>query len=58
MKSKSTTRLPSLCLHKPTGQAYVRLKGQMMYLGRHDKPKSRIRYMYIFSEFETFSRLS
>ena len=51
MKSKSTTRIPSLRLHKPTGQAYIRLNGQMMYLGRHDKPESRTRYNQLVAEW-------
>ncbi len=51
MKSKSTARIPSLRLHKPTGQAYVRLNGQMMYLGRHDKPESRSRYNQLVAEW-------
>ena len=51
MKSKSTTLIPSLRLHKPTGQAYVRLNGQMMYLGRHDKPEWRTRYNQLIAEW-------
>ena len=51
MKSKSIDRIPSLRLHKPTGQAYVRLNGRMFYLGRHDKPDSRIRYNQMIAEW-------
>ena len=51
MKSKSIDRIPSLRLHKPTGQAYVRLNGRMIYLGRHDKPDSRIRYNQMIAEW-------
>lgn len=28
-------RIPSYCLHKPTGQAYVTLGGKMVYLGKY-----------------------
>ncbi|WP_165251150.1 tyrosine-type recombinase/integrase [Paludisphaera soli] len=43
------SRVPSYCLHKPTGQAYVTLpvpgaKGRVVYLGRHGSDDSRARY--------------
>ncbi|HEX6987210.1 MAG TPA: tyrosine-type recombinase/integrase [Planctomycetaceae bacterium] len=40
----SFPRLPRYCLHKPTGQAFVRLDGRMHYLGRYDSPESKARY--------------
>ena len=33
-------KVPSLCLHKPTGQGFVLLNGKMIYLGKHDDPKT------------------
>ena len=37
-------RQPKYCLHKPTGQAYVRLGGKVIYLGKHDTPESLAAY--------------
>ena len=31
-------RIPKYCLHAPTGQAYVRIRGRMIYLGKHGSP--------------------
>ncbi len=44
MKSRNTSRIPSLRLHKPSNQGYVRLDGQMLYLGRYDEPQTQERY--------------
>jgi len=35
---------PSYLLHKPSGQAYARLNGQVVYLGKYGSPESRDRY--------------
>jgi hypothetical protein len=37
-------RTPSLRLHKPTGQAVVRLDGRDFYLGKFGTPASEERY--------------
>ena len=37
-------RIPKYCLHAPTGQAYVRVRGRMVYLGKHGTPASREAY--------------
>ncbi len=45
--------VPSYCLHKPTGQAYVRLSGQTIYLGKYDLPESKSRYRQLIAEYPT-----
>ena len=35
---------PSYSLHKPTGQAYARLNGKVVYLGKYGTPESKDRY--------------
>ncbi len=42
--TSSSLRLPRYCLHKATGQAYVRLDGRMHYLGVFDSSDSKSRY--------------
>lgn len=37
-------RIPGLKLHKPSGNAYVRLDGRMVYCGRHGSAESQTRY--------------
>jgi len=37
-------RDPAYCLHKASGQAYVKLGGKIVYLGPHDSPESKERY--------------
>lgn len=37
-------RVPSYCLHKATGQAYIKIRGRMVYLGLHGSPSSRDAY--------------
>lgn len=37
-------RPPKYLLHKPTGQAYVRINGKFHYLGEHESPESHKRY--------------
>jgi len=38
------TKTPKMGHHKPTGQAYVRLNGQMLYLGSWGRPQTTQRY--------------
>ena len=44
MPNTTKTRIPSYRLHKPTGQAVVRLNGRDFYLGKHGTTESRRRY--------------
>ena len=37
-------RIPAYCLHKGTGQAYVRIGGRMLYLGEHGSKASKEAY--------------
>jgi hypothetical protein len=42
--------VPKYSLHKPTGQAFVRIQGKFIYLGKYDSPKSREEYGRIVAE--------
>lgn len=42
--------VPSYLLHKPTGQARVRINGRDIFLGRYDSPGSRAEYARIIAE--------
>jgi hypothetical protein len=44
-------REPGYRLHKPTGQAYVRLGGKMFYLGSHGSEESRQKYARLKAEW-------
>jgi integrase len=44
-------KIPSYRLHKPTGQAVVRLDGHDRYLGKHDSPESREKYRRVVAEW-------
>ncbi len=44
--------LPKYCLHKPSGLAYVRIKGKVNYLGRYDSPESRKAYVRIIEQID------
>ncbi|MCC6416785.1 MAG: site-specific integrase [Gemmataceae bacterium] len=44
-------KLPSYRLHKPSGQAVVRLDGKDHYLGAYGTPESRRRYEQILAEW-------
>ncbi len=37
-------RVPKYSHHKPTGQAYVRLNGKFLYLGKYGSDESHRRY--------------
>ena len=47
----SSSRIPSYCLHRPSGRAYVRLGGQQIYLGVHGSLESRTAYRRVVAEF-------
>jgi hypothetical protein len=44
-------QLPKYCRHKGSGQAYVRIAGDMHYLGKYGTDSSRREYDRIMSEF-------
>ena len=43
-------RVPKYCLHKPSGQAYVRIRGRVVYLGVYDSPESKQEYGRLIAE--------
>lgn len=47
---KKSSSVPGYCLHKPTGQAYVRIGGRMHYLGAHGSPESKAAYSRLILE--------
>lgn len=47
----TTKRKPSYLLHKPTGQARVRIDGKDHYLGEYGTPESRDRYDDLVAEW-------
>lgn len=48
---KVLPRTPKLCRHKATDQAYVRLNGRCMYLGRHDDPQTQQKYHQLIAQW-------
>ncbi len=44
-------RTPKYALHKPTGQAYVRIQGKFHYLGEYDSEESHKRYDALIAKF-------
>jgi integrase len=49
-------KIPSYRLHKPTGQAVVRLDGRDHYLGKHGSDESHEKYRRIIAEWLTAGR--
>ncbi len=49
-----TQKIPSYGLHKPTGQAVVRLDGHDFYLGKHGAEESQEAYRRKIAEWLTF----
>lgn len=47
----NVAREPGYCLHKPTGQAYVRLGGKVFYLGEYGTDLSKQRYNRLKAEW-------
>ena len=47
----SAPRLPALCHHKPTGQAYVRLGGKQVYLGKFGTPAAEDAYRQLMAQY-------
>lgn len=50
-RKERTGRLPKYCRHAATGQAYVTLNGQRLYLGKQDTPESREAYDRAIAEW-------
>ena len=48
---KKPRRIPSYLLHKPTGQARVRIKGRDYYLGVYGSPESRERHAALVDQW-------
>jgi hypothetical protein len=44
------TSTPKYCLHKPSGRAYVRIRGRVCYLGKHSSPESMENYGRLVAE--------
>ena len=44
-------RVPGYLLHKPTGQARVRINGKDHWLGKHGSPESHQQYAELIEEF-------
>lgn len=51
MPTKQKHQTPSYLLHKPTGQARVRINGHDHYLGQYGSPESRERYDDLVAEW-------
>jgi hypothetical protein len=52
MARKPRVVTPAYCLHKATGQSYVKLNGKTHYLGVHDQPETKQKYHRLVSEWE------
>lgn len=46
-------RVPKYALHAPSGQAYVRIKSRMIYLGKHGSQESQEAYARLIAELAT-----
>src|SRR5262245_24345065 len=49
-------KIPAYRLHKPTGQAVVRLDGRDHYLGKHGTEASQEQYRRLIAEWLTHAR--
>lgn len=45
--------LPKYCHHKATGQAYVKIDGKRIYLGKHGSDASRVAYTQALSDWQS-----
>ena len=57
--SRHSSPAPKYCLHKPTGRAFVRIRGKFRYLGKYDSLESRRAYKQILDELarEAYGRV-
>lgn len=51
MAINPSRRTPKLCLHKPTGQGYVRIDGVCRYLGKFEDPATQERAHRLLAEW-------
>ena len=51
MATRKRKKDPRLCLHKASGQGYVYLNSQNVYLGRYDLPETREKYHRLLAEW-------
>ena len=57
MPSVKSPRVPSYCIHTARDQAYVRLNGEMVYLGPPHSPASREKYDRLIAEWMQAGRV-
>ncbi len=57
MSRKKKLSIPSYCLHKATGQAYVKLNGKRHYLGEYGTQKSKHKYHELVSQWDFNGRI-
>ena len=43
--------VPKYCLHKPSGRAYVRIRGKVVYIGAYGSAESQQEYGRLIAEF-------
>ena len=53
MPTAKKVKAPKYCLHKPSGRAYVRIRGQFHYIGDHGSRESLEAYGRIVAELAT-----
>ncbi len=46
-----TPKIPSYCLHKPSGRAFVKVAGRFVYLGPYESQESREAYADVVADF-------
>jgi len=51
MERRNMAKEPGYCLHKPSGQAFIKLSGKIYYLGLYGTDESREKYNRIKSEW-------
>ena len=51
MATRNRKKDPKLCLHKASGQGFVYLNGQNVYLGRFELPETREKYYRLLAEW-------
>ena len=44
------SRVPAYCLHKPSGRAYVRIRGKVIYVGEYGSADSKQEYGRLIAE--------
>lgn len=49
--SRSSNHVPAYCLHRPSGRAYVRIRGRVRYCGTYGTPESKAEYGRLIAEF-------